>query len=211
MATTVLFLLLEAALSHTRGIHVLSMFLPVVPFVVVLLGVESRLFFAAPGIYAALAVFMVVSLGNGLEEAREGFIKYTDYNAHRADFMARHTRAGDVVIFSHAALMEHAGPLFFERVFLVESNKKELRNILEDLHRRNIRSCMFWTLDAGRAFALTDPYGDSGIAKYPLPVTAGCQRQCTGGHYLARIDVTRALQQLNGDKLPPMSGRALGG
>ena len=120
--TVVICLVLGAAILRPGEWIVWSVWLPTVPFVILLLALERERVFAHGGMYIVLAFFCGVAFVNGIEASKDGFLKYKGYNAARIEFLGNHSSAGDAILFGDTSSMEHAGPLFWDRVFIVAGN-----------------------------------------------------------------------------------------
>jgi hypothetical protein len=108
---------------------------------------EYKRIFIAKSIYAVLIGFLLFSSIHGLYNLKNDIWRYKWYNTKRIEFLQKYTTDGDVVIFQDNRLMEHAGPLFFERIYLVSDGEKELTRVFRTLKTRGINHCYFWTFD----------------------------------------------------------------
>lgn len=192
--SVVLCLVFGAAVLQPDSWIVVSAWLPTVPFVVVLLARERKTLFAAPGMTAVLAFFCGVAFVNGMQETREHILKYKDYNAARVAFLEKHTLAGDAIIFQDSGNMEHAGPLFFDRVFLLLKGPEDRERIARMLHARGVAGIYEWTVNP-LGIETYNPYASEKPPAYPLPPWA---RRCCGGsceerrYYLVRLETGAA-------------------
>ncbi|MGE5800323.1 MAG: hypothetical protein ACM337_08325, partial [Syntrophaceae bacterium] len=137
-AAVVVSLVIGASILRPGPQVVLSVWLPMIPFVVVLLALERRTLFAAPGMAVVLAFFCGVAFVNGIQEAKEHILNYRAYTAAYIAFLEKHTSKGDVVLVEDAGHMLYAGPLFFDRVFLVARNPDEQGRLLCRLRNRPV-------------------------------------------------------------------------
>lgn len=166
-------------------------FLPVVPCVVLLLGLEQERIFRYRGMYMILALLMLIGVVNGYVPAKQ-YYRASNYNAERVTFLRSNTAAGDVIVFGDRGSMEHAGPLFFDRVFLVEGREAGLRHILGRLRDRGVGHCHLWTMDRSMVFRFGNPYNENENEVFPLPGGSGGR----AGFSLIRMDVGRAIETL---------------
>ena len=156
---------------------------------------ERKTLFAAPGMTAVLAFFCGVAFVNGMQETREHILKYKDYNAARVAFLEKHTLAGDAIIFQDSGNMEHAGPLFFDRVFLLLKGPEDRERIARMLHARGVAGIYEWTVNP-LGIETYNPYASEKPPAYPLPPWA---RRCCGGsceerrYYLVRLETGAGL------------------
>jgi len=190
--TVILCLIFGAVIQRPDLKRALAVWLPLVPFVVLLLGVEHRwIFDDSKGMYVVLLLFSGVALLNNLQEVRSNLWIYKDYNARRIEFLRQHTAAGAAVLFYDAASMEHAGPLFFERIFLVAARPGDQERFNRQLAGRGIGRAWAWTLDPFRDVRRFDPYAHESMRQFPMLSRRG---SCCGGTcrerycYLIRLD-----------------------
>ncbi len=193
-AAVVFCLVLGAAILRPGAWIVFSAWLPMVPVAILLIALERKVIFAARGMYLVLAFFCGVAIVNGIQESKDRFLKYKDYNAARIAFLERHTSAGDAVIFGEAGSMEHAGPLFFDRVFLVPKNPGDPERFARRLRERGIDGIYAWTLNPLSIERFSPYEGEAPPAFPPPPGSKSC---CSGSckernFYLVRLD-TRAV------------------
>jgi hypothetical protein len=145
--TVVICLVLGAAILRPGEWIVWSVWLPTVPFVILLLALErDRIFAQSRGMYVVLAFFCGVAFVNGIQASRDGFLMHKGYNAARIEFLQKHSAAGDAILFSDAGSMEHAGPLFFDRVFLVVKSPGDRQRLARELSGKGIGRAYVWTV-----------------------------------------------------------------
>lgn len=194
-ATVVFCLVLGAAILRPGDWIVLSAWLPMVPAVIVLIALDRKVIFAARGMYIVLAFFCGVAFVNGIQESKDRFLKYKDYNAARIAFLEKHTSAGDVILFlGDAGSMEHAGPLFFDRVFLVAKSPGDAERFARLLGEKGVDRLYAWTVNPLHIKGF-NPYGGEAPPAFPSP--PGAKSCCSGSckersYYLVRLD-TRAV------------------
>jgi hypothetical protein len=167
-----------------------SLLLPLIPCVILVLAIERDRIFRYRGLYVVLAVLVGVSLaqGYGLSKTRYG---YSVYNADRVAFIGGNTAPGDVIVFEHPAAMEHAGPLYFNRVFALARGPEGLRRTLEMLEAKRVDHCYLFSSSMAALLRFTNPYDNERVPRFPIPGGGGC------GHNpyyaLLRLDVKHAL------------------
>jgi hypothetical protein len=190
-ATVIVCLAFGVAILRPGSWIVFSAWLPMVPFVILLIALERKVIFAARGIYLVLAFFCGVSFVNGIQESKDRFLKYRDYNAARIVFLEKHTSAGDAILFlGDAGSMEHAGPLFFDRVFLVAKSPGDQVRFAQRLSERGIDRMYVWTVNP-LGIKGFNPYGGKAVPTFPPPPGS---KSCCGGSckernfYLVRLD-----------------------
>jgi len=193
-ATVVVCLVLGAAILRPGNWIVLSLWLPLVPLVIVLLALERDLIFSTVGMCLVLAFFCGVAFVNGIQESKDRFLKYRDYNAARMAFLEKYTSAGNVILFDDAGDMEHAGPLFFDRVFLVARSPGDRDRLVRALTAGKVERAYVWT---GNPMGIGgfNPYSVEKSPEFPSPPRSKscCGGTCKGKNdYLVRVD-TREL------------------
>jgi hypothetical protein len=137
-----------------------------------------------------LAFFCGVAFVNGIQESKDRFLKYKDYNAARIAFLEKHTSADDAIVFGDAGSMEHAGPLFFDRVFLVAKSPGDQERFSRRLAERGIEKVYAWTTNP-LSIKGFNPYGGESPPVFAIP--QALQSCCSGScrernHYLVRLD-----------------------
>jgi hypothetical protein len=188
--TVILGVLFGVVIQRPDVDRVLEVWLPLVPFVVLLLGAERRRIFDSGGMYVVLLFFSGVALLNNLQDARSDLWRYKDYNARRIEFFQQNTSAGDAVVFYDTGSMAHAGPLFFERVFLVASRPGDPERFARKLGERGIEKAYAWTVNPLGVKGY-NPYDEKPAAVFP---PLGRAKSCCGGSckaknfYLVRFD-----------------------
>jgi len=194
--TVILGLIFGGMIHAPRVANVLAVWLPLAPFVILLIGAEHRrVFDDSKGMYVVLLFFIGVALLNSLQELQSNRWLYKDFNARRIEFLERHTSSGDAIVFYDSASMEHAGPLFFERVFFVAARPGDQERFIRKLAGRGAGNAYAWTIDPFRDVRGFDPYDHRSMRKFPLLSKPG---SCCGGscgernYYLVRLD-TRAV------------------
>jgi len=194
-ATVVFCLVLGAAILRPEAWIVLSAWLPMVPAVILLIALERKVIFAARGMYLVLAFFCGVAFVNGIQESKDRILKYKDYNAARIAFLERHTSAGDAILFlGDAGSMEHAGPLFFDRVFLVAKSPGDAERFARLLGEKGVDRLYAWTVNPLHIKGF-NPYGGEATPAFPPPPGSKscCGKSCKEkNNYLVRLD-TRAV------------------
>jgi hypothetical protein len=189
-ATVVFCLVLGAAILRPRVWIVFSAWLPMVPFVILLIALERKVIFAARGMYIVLAFFCGVAFVNGIQESKDRFLKYKDYNTARIAFLEKHTSAGDAIVFGDTGSMENAGPLFFDRVFFVAKNPGDPERFARRLRDRGVDGFYVWT-ENPLGIKGFNPYGEEVHPTYPLP--PGARPGCCGSakernYHLVRLE-----------------------
>jgi hypothetical protein len=135
--------------------------LEIVPFVIVFVAAEEKRILSAKPVWVLLAGLLLASAGFGLLGLKNDVWPFVKYNAQRVKFLKQHTASGDVVVFEHNRLMEHAGPLFFERVYLVARDSSQLAEIEGRLRSRGVATYYYWT--GKQDFR---PAGGTSLARY---------------------------------------------
>jgi hypothetical protein len=195
LAVSVVFcLVLGAAILRPGEWIVLSVWLPVVPLVILFMALERNVIFAARGMCIVLAFFCGVAFVNGIQESEDRFLKYKDYNAARIAFLEKHTSAGDAIFFGDAGSMEHAGPLLFHRVFLLAKTPGDEERFARRLSEGGIDRMYAWTTNP-MSIKGFNPYGGKSQPVFALPqaLKSCCSGSCKERNYhLVRLE-TRAV------------------
>jgi predicted membrane protein len=193
--SVVLCLVFGAAILRPGAWIVSSAWLPMVPAVILLLSLERKTIFASRGMYLVLAFFCGVAFVNGIQESKDRILKYKDYNAARIAFLEKHTSAGDAILFlGDTGSMEHAGPLFFDRVFLVAKSPGDTERFARRLRERGIDGIHAWTLNP-MGIKGFNPYGGKAVPTFPPPPGSKscCGKSCKERNaHLVRLD-TRSI------------------
>ena len=171
--TIVVFLSLTSYFMHKNPDVSVRYCLEIVPFVIVFVAAEEKRIFSAKPVWLLLAGLLLASAGFGFLGLKNDIWPFVKYNAQRVEFLKRYTASGDVVVFEDNRLMEHAGPLFFERVYLVARDSSQLAEIEDHLRSRGVATYYYWTGDQDfRPPGGTSPtrydFGTPGIARLYL-------------------------------------------
>lgn len=145
--TIVVFLSLTSYFMYKNPDVSVRYCLEIVPFVIVFVAAEEKRIFSAKPVWLLLAGLLLASAGFGLLGLKNDVWPFVKYNAQRVEFLKQHTASGDVVVFEENRLMEHAGPLFFERVYLVARDSSQLAEIEGRLRSRGVATYYYWTWD----------------------------------------------------------------
>jgi len=124
---------------------------------------------------------------------QDSFVKYKNYNAARIAFLEKHTLKGDAILFRDIGNMEHAGPLFFDRVFLLAKSPGDEERLVRQLRERGIERIYEWTTNPLNVRGF-NPYGMERPPAFPFPAETKscCSGSCReGSYYLVRLN-TRA-------------------
>ncbi len=189
-ATVVSGLVLGASILHPGTWIVCSAWLPIVPLVILLLALERKIIFAGGGMYVVLAFFCGVAFVNGVQESKDRFLQYKDYNAARIGFLERYTRPGEAILFSNAGDMEYAGPLYFDRIFLVAGHPGRQEHFARRLRQKSVDGMYAWTVNPWRLRGF-NPYAEQVSPAFPLPPGSKscCGKSCGArNYYLVRLD-----------------------
>jgi hypothetical protein len=189
--TVIICLVLGAAILRPGDWIVWLAWLPTVPFVVLFLAIErERIFAQGRGMYVVLAFFSGVAFVNGIQELKDEFLKYKGYNAARIEFLQRSSSAGDAILFGDTTSMEHAGPLFWDRVFLVAESPADRERLAPELAEKGIGRAYAWT-DNPLEVTGYNSYREESPPAFPFPpgTKSCCSGSCKHGNfYLVRLD-----------------------
>jgi hypothetical protein len=194
-AVAVLYLVLGLTM-HVIKLPLFPYVLPsVIPLVVVIMGFEQRRIFEKRAMVGHLLIAIAIAASGGYDLAKNDFIKYTNYNAKRIAFLEESTANGDVVIFKESPSMEHAGPLFFDRVYLVAQQPGHFERILKTLKDRGMSHVYLWSADLSDVSRWGNPYDKGTYRAFPMPST--CRSSCNNSFFLIRVGVDAALGKLS--------------
>ncbi len=189
-ATVFLCMFLGAVILRPGEWVVSAVWVPMVPPVIMLMAMNRKTIFATEGMSLVLTFFIGVALVNGIQDSQERILKYKTYNGARVEFIGRHTAAGDAVLFSDVGSRDHAGPLFFDRVFLLAKSPNDEERLVRQLRERGVNGIYEWTANpmSVRGF---NPYNGESPPAFPFPagVKSCCSGNCReGSYYLVRLD-----------------------
>jgi hypothetical protein len=135
--------------------------LPAIPLAIVFLAHEEKRMLSTRPMFALLVGLFIFSAGHQAYTLKTNVWKYKAYNGERIQFLKAATKPGDIIICDSQPLMEHSGPLFFERIFMVAQNPHELSQCVRLLKERGVTRIYFWTfadrLPADTAYKATSP------------------------------------------------------
>ncbi len=119
--------------------------LPVVPFIIAIMAHEEKSIISAKPMVALVLALLVFSACYQAYTFKRNIWNYKQYNAERIEFLKAATRSGDVIICDSQPLLEHSGPLFFERIFVVAESRCELLRYVRLLKEKGIAHAHLWT------------------------------------------------------------------
>jgi hypothetical protein len=118
----------------------------VVPFVLIFLGLRSKEIIKFKPLYILVGMLILWGFLVNCDQLKNSVLLTKQSNAERVEFLKNNTREKDVIIFQSNPLMEHCGPLFFERVYMVSKNRGgDLVKTLSSLKLKGITRCFYWT------------------------------------------------------------------
>jgi hypothetical protein len=194
-AVAVLYLVLGLTM-HVIKLPLLPYVLPsLIPLVVVIMGLEEKRIFGKRAMVVHLVIAMAIAVSGAYDQAKNNFIKYTNYNAKRVAFIEESTAKGDVVVFKDSPSMEHAGPLFFDRVYLLAQQPDHLERIVKTLKDRGVSRLYLWSADPSDLSRWGSPYDKGAYRAFPM--ASSCRSSCSNSFYLIRVGVDAALGKLS--------------
>lgn len=173
-AAAVLFLILRLTMQVNTPFLIPAIFPAVIPLAVVLMGLDQKRIFASKVMVGLLVLAIAVSITGGYKMARDNFVKYTDYNAGRVAFLEETTEYGGVVVFDATPFMEHAGPLFFDRIYLVVHQEGDFERIVKTLKGCGIDHLYLWTVNPPCADRFGNPYNAGSVWTFAMPRSSAC-------------------------------------
>jgi hypothetical protein len=166
-----------------------------IPLVVVIMGLEQKRIFGKRAMVVHLVIAIAIAVSGAYDQAKNDVIKYTNYNAKRVAFIEEATAKGDVVVFKDSASMEHAGPLFFDRVYLLAQQPGHFERILKTLKDRGMSHVYLWSTDSSDLSRWGSPYDKGAYRAFPM--ASSCRSSCSNSFYLIRVGVDAALGKLS--------------
>jgi hypothetical protein len=157
----ILYLSISAIILRRNPDLDLRYLLAVVPMAIIFLGFRLRAQAPLRLILLIVCGFSLAALFLNMFSLKNKFLLYEKYNSQRVKFLSEHTKAGDAIIFPANPLMEHCGPLFFERIFIVSTGgEKELLEVLKKLKEKGFSHGYYWVLEpnAPQAFLKSAGY-----------------------------------------------------
>jgi hypothetical protein len=120
--------------------------LVVVPFVLIFFGLRSKEIIKFKPLYILVGMLILWGFLVNCDQLKNSVLLTKQSNAERVEFLKNNTREKDVIIFQSNPLMEHCGPLFFERVYMVSKNRGgDIVETLSSLKQKGIDRCFYWT------------------------------------------------------------------
>ena len=189
-AAAVFCLILVSSLRENAPHFTLVFYLPVILLAVVIMGLEHKRIFAAPAVTGLLVFAVAVSIAGGYDLAKDPFMKFSNYNARRVAFLEQNTAKGDVVVFTGASLMEHAGPLFLDRVYLVARQEGDFERMLKTLKKRGVSHLFLWSDNPSDVARWGNPYDKGSYLTFPK--ASSCPNSCNSNFYLVHVGIDAA-------------------
>jgi hypothetical protein len=91
--------------------------------------------------------------------------------------------------------MEHAGPLFFERVYLVAPQEVDFERILKTLKKKGVSHLYLWSTEPSDVTRWGNPYDKDSYRT--LPMVSSCPSSCNSNYYLLRVGVDAAVENMS--------------
>lgn len=149
------FLYMAFVVYFLRDLHPNVRFaLPLIPMILITIALDWDRICKVPVILILLAVLALFPVKSMIFSVQDDFLHFRTYNANRVDWLSKSTGEGDVIIFADKPLMHHAGPLFFNRIFVVESSQDELKRYFDFLRGKGVSRCFFMASHDGYTEAL---------------------------------------------------------
>ena len=135
--------------------------LPAIPFIIVLVAQEGKRLSSAKPIVALAVLLLVFSACYQAYTVKTTIWNYKQYNAERIRFLHTATEPGAVIICDKQARLEHGGPLFFDRVFMVAENGPQFAHLIDLLNEKQIKHAYLWAgftcLPTGTSYSASKP------------------------------------------------------
>jgi hypothetical protein len=155
------FLLLVSWLFADNAVGSIGYCLVVIPFVIVFVGHEEKNITSSRPMVTLVLALLVFSACYSAYTLKSVTWRYKQYNAERIAFLKAQTKPGDIVICDSQPRLEHAGPLFFERIFMVADSPCQLSRVVTLLKEKEIERAYLWAgfrgLSAGNSYSRPRP------------------------------------------------------
>ena len=110
---------------------------------------------------ALVLALLIFSAGYSAYTVKAVTWRYKQYNAERIAFLKAQTKPGDIVICDSQPRLEHSGPLFFERIFVVADSQCQLSRVITLLKEKQVGHAYLWArfrgLSAGNSYSGSGP------------------------------------------------------
>ena len=143
--TTLLFLSLLAVLLDGPFHQNARFALPAMPFIMTLILLEWRTLFKEKAIVSICAFLLLIGAVASFLSIKNDLYPFMQLNAARVQWLTEQTECNDVIICEDEPLLRHAGPLFFNRIFIVEESQRELKQLVDQLRTKGFTRCFFFT------------------------------------------------------------------
>jgi hypothetical protein len=118
--------------------------LAVIPFIIVLVGHEEKKIVSSKPMIALVLALLGFSACYSAYTLKTVIWRYKQYNTERIAFLKAQTMPGDVIICDSQPRLEHGGPLFFERIFVVADSQCQLSQVVTLLKEKEIGHAYLW-------------------------------------------------------------------
>jgi len=143
--TTIGFLFLVSWPFANSGAGNVAYCLSVVPFIIAIVAHEEKSIISARPMVALVFALLIFSACYQAYTFKRSIWNYKQYNAERIQFLKTATKPRDIIICDAQPLLEHGGPLFFERTFVVAESRCELSRYARLLKEKGIARAYLWT------------------------------------------------------------------
>jgi hypothetical protein len=188
LGTLVLFISLVSCFFFNFVDSKIRWALPVIPLTIIFIGFQSERIIGSKSMCGVLIGLLFFSMSYGLYNFRNDFLSIKKLNSERIEFLQKHTQGGDIVIFTDRPSMEHAGPLFFERIFVVANQPDEWKKLLVLFKEKAIPHCYFWVPNPAFLEPLNPllPISHSELFQYEIKAPIG-KCGCPPHFYLLKV------------------------
>ena len=145
VVTSLVFLSLLAVLLDGPFSRNARFALPVMPFIMTLILLDWRTLFKEKGIVCVCALLLLIGAITSFLSIKNDLLPFMQLNEARVQWLSKQTEHKDVIIFENEPLLRHAGPLFFNRIFIVEESPREVKRLVDHLSEKGFTRCFFLT------------------------------------------------------------------
>jgi hypothetical protein len=139
------FLLLVSWPFTDNGAGNVGYSIAVIPFVILFVAQEEKMITSSKPMVATVVALLLFSACSSAYSVKSVTWRFKQYNDERIAFLKAQTKPGDIVLVDSQPRMEHSGPLFFERIFVVADSPCQLSRIETRLKEKQIAHVYLWS------------------------------------------------------------------
>ena len=162
----IIFMTLAVLVSPFTPHRSVRYYLPVIPLVIVFLAIKYSQMTVSKRLYMKILVLLAaISMSSVFFRYTTDIIPGKKRNAAKVEFIQKHTKDRDIIIFPDSITLEFVAHLYFTRIFFVWDMKKEKKidTILDMVSGKDGEYCYLWTENKGIERFIMDSYAVSNI------------------------------------------------